>query len=227
MKRKVLVAAVALTFSTGVAHATIITGETLWTAKVRGVNTGSTADIFWDRGDTISIWVTVAPNAAPGSLFSDGPNGIAEYGQGDDVWEYDFPNFPDYHTVKNVGVRFDNMLTDYLHLVQSPDAPAPLEFCNITVAYWNSFTDLTGMVRDEIRIIGDGIGFSLGNGYTGGCCDDCNDLGYITTPASGLQSGEIDFFAVNFTPTPEPDTMLLFGTGLAGLACSRLRRKKK
>jgi hypothetical protein len=44
-----------------------------------------------------------------------------------------------------------------------------------------------------------------------------------------LQLAEVQVFAADSAPqpTPEPATMLLFATGLAGLASVRPRRKKK
>lgn len=52
--------------------------------------------------------------------------------------------------------------------------------------------------------------------------------GYDYTALGQEQSIAIDDLAVQATaPVPEPATMLLFGTGLAGLVGSRLRRKKK
>ena len=60
------------------------------------------------------------------------------------------------------------------------------------------------------------FGFMFGNGLT--------SYGTLTNTLG------LDNFSVSSTtssPVPEPATMLLFGTGLAGLVSSRVRRKKK
>jgi len=48
-----------------------------------------------------------------------------------------------------------------------------------------------------------------------------------TTHIIGDQYPEIVSWDITASPVPEPATMLLFGTGIAGLAGSRLRRRKK
>ena len=54
-----------------------------------------------------------------------------------------------------------------------------------------------------------------------------SDTGGGTWSGAVSEAHNITMNAIAGDPVPEPATMLLFGTGLVGLAGSRLRKKKK
>lgn len=51
-----------------------------------------------------------------------------------------------------------------------------------------------------------------------------NDETYLNIHTTSFPGGEIRGF---LAPTPEPNSILLLGSGIVGLACTRLRRSKK
>jgi len=76
-----------------------------------------------------------------------------------------------------------------------------------TLHWWGNFNedeylfDLTSQLEVDYRVNLDGFG--------------------------NVAGGTMTDVTIRIEPVPEPATMLLFGTGLMGLACSRTRRKRK
>jgi hypothetical protein len=97
---------------------------------------------------------------------------------------------------------------------------------NITYGEYGtaSFFDDLDNHLGEISFQGIGSSGSNGEQYIGYALSNVSMIKFMAK--GGALNNEFSVAGINSAPVPEPATMLLFGTGLLGLAGLRLRKKK-
>jgi hypothetical protein len=213
MKKTFVLTGVALTLFcfTANSHATLL--ESTITATVSPY--GPIATTIWNTGDSFALTVRFDNESNTMTRWNDGPNGVAEFGGGDDTINEIFYllSYPGFDFLADAQYSLDPQTSNYQTLL--PD----LFDTNWAAAYHQTSPEI------YIYAYGaEGLKIDIHDNATTG-------LSGLIYPRSidedGVILSQLEIITRPADPIPEPTTMLLFGTGLAGLAGTRIRKKKK
>lgn len=195
---------------TGMANAILMSGT--FTATIYEIS-GSLANDIWDLGEVINWNILYDDQGEWQSTYTDGANGIAENGKGDDVLQ---------SRSKPIGHLF---ATD-----------ATYTFDNKTLEFIDALNDTTARNFSQITCLSDPNllnGYVLMDGfymYTAMVSSPGTKQMFGTILDSPTAANRMKFDINSFethaaAPVPEPATILFMGTGLAGLIVARRRKK--
>ncbi len=178
---------------------------------------------FWEgdlfhlaEGDVVVVNAVYDDTSIAAHIYSDGINGIPEYGKGDDVLSQTISDTSKWPILSDANLSYSDNLQAFLDKsvgVQDEN----YAMVNDTVSGYFTTTAKYEATKIELHSGNTGIlGSSISIGDPLGKMNSLwfSELSYTITP-----------YAPGQTPVPEPTTILLFGLGIVGLA--GISRKKK
>ncbi len=191
--------------------------QTTWTATYDTAVVSSIASTHFTIGETFSVTATYDDAGAGYIIWGDGADGRANFGSNDDTNGGSSGIYGSYTSFSNANFLVTNSnWDDYLSDARHFDS-----FQNFSkVGIISSSYPFLQTQFDGVRLYakaGSSPSFRIMEMTDDSSSSDVGGFSIISIETAQLTPG----------PVPEPATMLLMGTGIAGLVGSRVRRNKK